>query len=95
MSSQSLSSLRSALETLSTELSASPSRSSLCAEQLRDMLRMRERDLSAAVGLAKLFISKDEERDREMQQMAIDKDDLASIVATLKQENAILHVRMT
>jgi len=96
MSSQSslpLSSLRSALEALSADLAAPDFlRTTLSAEQLREVLRLRERDLSAAVGLARLLIGKDEERDQEMQQIAIDKDDLASVVASVRQENAILHV---
>jgi len=96
MSSQSslpLSSLRSALEALSADLAAPDFlRTTLSAEQLRKVLHLRERDLSAAVGLARLLIGKDEERDQEMQQIAIDKDDLASVVASVRQENAILHV---
>lgn len=99
MSSQSNSqfaSLRSALEALSADLAA-PNflRTTLSAEQLREVLRFRERDLSAAVGLARLLVGKDEERDQEMQQIAIDKDALAAAVVNLRQENTILHVLTT
>lgn len=91
-----VSSLRSALEALSADLTACSSlRTSLSAEQLREVLCMRERDLTAAVGLARLLIGKDEEKDRELQQITLDKDDLAGVAATLRQENAILHVLTT
>lgn len=90
MSVQDLAALRSALDALCAD-PTSPA-SPLSPFQLRETLHRKERELTAALNLARSLLGQQEEYSLEIHQISLDKDDLAVTIATLRHENSILHV---